>query len=154
MRSFGIVALLAIVVGSAGFLIGERKGRMDGREEVIQMFVSSQSRKDSEAANTIEVNTTIRLSSGANKEVTLLGVTLRASSGKEAIYRGGPLLLVVKPVENHDKTITITAKWNENTNATNSGTMEVPPVTIADGGTAIQQIGALRFSFAAKVLPK
>ncbi|MHA3773119.1 hypothetical protein ACXR0O_16425 [Verrucomicrobiota bacterium sgz303538] len=79
---------------------------------------------------------------------------MQTTSGKAAIYRGGPLLLVVRPVENRDKTITIEAKWSENSNATNPDTIVVPPVTIVDGGTATQQIGALRFSFTAKVQPK
>lgn len=56
-----------------------------------------------------------------------------------AIYRGGPLLLVVRPVENRNKTITIEAKWSENSNATNPDTIVVPPVTIVDGGRQLNR---------------
>ena len=84
--------------------------------------------------------------------LVLIAPTLTAESGRQATYDIGEIRLVVQPISNGDKTVTIRAVFYEHANTSTPDMIACPDTTVADGETTTNQINNYSFEFSPKII--
>ena len=97
-------------------------------------------------ADVITVEVRIRRERDTKHGVVIAAPRLTAESGSEATYAVGDLRLVVRPISNGDRTVTIRAILYEHADTNTPDMIACPDTTVADGGSATNQVGPYFFT--------